>query len=194
MSYTKKILRLFTEMPAFDDSQIELGTKSQRDQDVDDKRFASLSRLNRQVGKINLPDHISVEMLENQERTNFVVYLVQTIGGKRHVIGNLDIIENGFPYPSIQMSYVNKQFQGKGYSKLMYKMAIKHLGGLVSDAKLTGEKTHGSFNVWQSLGKEFFSYVIDEFGEVHEVGQFDRSMMNSEETRFMVTEDEQEEQ
>lgn len=181
-------------MPAFDDTQLELGAQSQKDQDINDKRLASLSRLNRQVGKINLPDNVTIEMLENQSQTNFNVYLIQNLGGgRKHVIGTLDIIENGFPYPSVQMSYVDKQFQGKGYSKLMYKMAIKHLGGLVSDAKLTGEKTHGSFNIWTSLGKEFFTYVIDANGDVHEVGQFDRSMMNSEETRFMVAEDEMEE-
>lgn len=177
-------------MPAFNDDELALGNQSQRNQDINDKRLASLSRLNRQVGKINLPDNVSIEMLENQSQTNFNVYLIQNLGGKKHVIGTLDIIENGFPYPSVQMSYVDKQFQGKGYSKLMYKLAIKHLGGLVSDAKLTGEKGHGSFNVWVSLGKEFFTYVIDENGVTHEVGNFDRTMMNSEDTRFMVAEDE----
>lgn len=190
MSYSKKIIRIFTEMPVFDDSQLDLGTQPQKDQDINDKRLASLSKFNKLVRKHNLQNNISIEMLENQTQSNLNVYLIQTLGGKRHVIGLLDIMDNGFPYPSVQMSYVDKEFQGKGYSKLMYKMSIHYLGGLVSDAKLTGEKVHGSFNIWLSLGKEFFSYIIDENGKTHEIGQFDRSMMNSEETRFMVTEDE----
>lgn len=194
MSYSKKIIRIFTEMPVFDDSQLNLGTQPQKDQDINDKRLASLSKLNKLVGKHNLQNNISIEMLENQAQSNLNVYLIQTLGGKRHVIGLLDIMDNGFPYPSVQMSYVDKEFQGKGYSKLMYKMSIHYLGGLVSDAKLTGEKGHGSFNIWLSLGKEFFSYIIDENGTPHEIGQFDRSTMNSEETRFMVTEDEYEEE
>jgi GNAT superfamily N-acetyltransferase len=186
MSYSSRIIRKFIEMPVFDDSQLALGSQPQKDQDTNDKRFASLSRLNKHVGKLNLPDNVSMEMLENKEETNFIVYLVQNIRGGRHVVGMLDIMDNGYPFPSVQMSYVDKEFQGKGYSKLMYKMAIKYLGGLVSDAKLTGEQGHGSFNIWQSLGKELYTYIIDDNNEPHEVGQFDKSMMRDENTRFMV--------
>lgn len=194
MHYSKKILRKFLEMPAWDDSQVELGDQSQIDKDINDKRLASLSKRNKVVRKLNLRDDISIEMLENHAKSNFNVYLIETIGGSRHVIGLVDIMDNEFPYPSVQMSYVDKQFHRKGYSTLMYKTAISYLGGLVSDAKLTGEKVPGSFNVWLSLGKELFTYVIDRNGFANEVGQFDRSMMNSEETRFMVTEEEDDEE
>lgn len=194
MSYNNKILRKFLEMPMWGgDTELELGNQSPKDQDINDKRLASLSRQNKLINKMSLSGNISIEMLESQFQTNLSVYLIQTISNKRHVIGLLDIMDNGLPYPSVQMSYVHEEFWNNGYSSKMYKMAFNYLGGLISDAKLTGEKRPGSFNIWLSLGKKYFSYVIDQNGIAKEVGQFDRSMMNSEETRFMVTEDEYEE-
>ncbi len=192
MDYNKKIQRIFLEMPAFDDSQLSLGNQSPKDKDINDKRLFNVARLNKLVINKQLQNNLSIEMYENSVKEYFYVYLVQTEQGKRHVAGLIDIIDNSYPFPSVQSSYVDAPFQGKGYSKLLYRTAIGYLGGLVSDAKLTGEHVHGSFNIWASLGKEFYTYVVDENNEVSEVGNFDKSMMNSENTRFMVTLDEYE--
>jgi hypothetical protein len=72
----------------------------------------------------------------------------------------------------------------------MYRTAIGYSGGLVCDAKLTT----ASFGMWSSLGRTFYTYLVDENNEVTEVGNFDASMMGSEAVRFMVTENEYEQE
>lgn len=197
MDYNKKILRIFTEMPAFDDSQLKLGVQNQRDADVNTKRMQSLGKIYTTIKTNNLPNNMSIELLQNRERTCWVVYLKETINGVKKLAGELDLIESEFPFPAVQMSYVNKEYQGKGFSKLMYLTAISHLRGLVSDEKLTGEKMHGSFDTWASLGKNFYTYIIKSshgVNDIQEVGNFDKSMMGSTASRFMVTVDEYTEQ
>jgi hypothetical protein len=192
MSYNSRILRIFTEMPKWDDTELALATKGPHEQGIEDKRLFNIARLNKLISKINLHNDISIETYVNSSHDNYIVYLVKTTNGQRQVIGELNAVNTGYPYPAVQMSYVNKLFQGKGYSKLMYKTLIGYLGGLVSDEKLTGEHVHGSFNIWASLGKELYTYVIQPDDSITEVGNFDKSMMDSENKRFMVTEDEYE--
>lgn len=177
-------------MPIIDNSKIALGAQSQKDKDINDKRLYNMARLNKLVIKKKLQTNMTIEVYESSGKDNVCVYLVNTENGIRKVAGLIDIIDQGYPFLSVQMSFVDKAFQRQGYGSLMYRIAIGYLGGLVSDAKLTD----GSLNMWISLGGKYFeyTYLVDGNNKVSEIGNFDTSMLGSGDVRFMIAEREYE--
>jgi GNAT superfamily N-acetyltransferase len=178
-------------MPVIDNTKLELGNQSQKDKEINDKRLFNMARLNKLVIKKKLQTNMNIEVYENSGKDNLCVYLVNEEKGVRKVAGLIDMVDQSYPFLSVQMSFVDKAFQRQGYGSLMYRTAIGYLGGLVSDAKLTT----GSLSIWISLGAKFYeyTYLISNTNFVTEIGNFNPStMLNSELTRFMITVDEYE--
>ena len=196
MDYNKNIIRKFTEMPVWDDSNLDLDDPHPKSHEVNSKRFNSISRQDTLMKKKELINGMSVEVYQNRVKTNSSTFLIKTENNQRILCGELDAhIHGDYPFPSIIMSYILKNYQGKGFAKEMYNSAIDAFGGLVSDEKLTGEKIHGAFDIWTSLAKLYYSYLIEPTMnglDVKEVGMFDKNMMGDTNVRFMVSIDEYE--
>lgn len=62
-------------------------------------------------------------------------------------------------FPKIIGLAVRVPHRSKGYSYIFYKWLINRFGGIISDKSLTGEKGHGSFQLWQKISKEYPTYI-----------------------------------
>lgn len=89
---------------------------------------------------------------------------------------------------------VMEEYQGKGISFNVYVHMIEnHMKALYSDTSLTGEEGKGSFDLWVKLGRHFpyrYIYSIND-DMIEEVNEFNRDMMNDDNTRFVVADEEQ---
>ena len=109
----------------------------------------------------------------------------------RFVVGAFTSLKREKGFPTVASIYIYEKFQRKGLGLALYRILIDTVGGVVSDASLTGEDGKGgSYILWKRLSKIYNPYIIyrKPIGvSINPVVDFTLNDMKDSTTRFMVT-------
>jgi hypothetical protein len=181
-------------MVLLNDGQLNLGSQSPNELASNNKIYHTIAKTRDLVRKERIKDDYYVELYEDIQGIYCYSYILERYSKDDiQILGQLNSYSRSYPYNAVELSYVLTGYQGRGYSKILYRTMIDYLGGLVSDNTLTGDKSIGSYHTWKSLSKYYNSYLIPDdecSNDIKEVGIFTKKMCKSAETRFMVSIDE----
>lgn len=193
---TDKSLEKIDESPIFDDDAKAMGVKKSRHTISDLEMMKSIAEKYDVLFRKDYANFSLVLIGDDIVR----IYYMFALDKESNIIGRLTAQqERQTPpeviFPKVKLSFVYQDWQGKGVGKAMYKEMIDYTNGLTSDDALTGEEGYGSFDIWQSLGKQYYAYLIEkDFTggylsgfNIWERNGFKREDMNDQHTSFMVS-------
>lgn len=197
---TKKLNKMFRETPIWHDDSKELSKDDAIHAGIDNARTNA-----KYYGKKPLfakkNGDFAIEVWEyvlpaSPKKKNVLVFCLMKnnyIAG--YIRGEIVTSNQGITsrLPTVEISVVKDEFQGKGLGKSMYEALMSAYGGIISDKTLTGETGAGSFNIWERLGNKYHSYILYK-GQLTPVQGFHREDMedndDNADKRFVVSKDE----
>lgn len=74
-------------------------------------------------------------------------------------IGHMDLDHSEWHYPSVTYTYILSKYRGLGLGKELYRRALEHYGGLISD----DQQTKDSKMVWMNMIKNGNVFVLHQY-------------------------------
>lgn len=201
MSKKPKIVKAFKETPIWHDDSKTLSKDTGIHDGMNNARLTAKTYGKKPLKSVKKPNY-DIELWEyvlpaSPNRVNVLVFCLvnnKVVGYIRSEIDKRVDADEYAKFPTIEISVVQDEYQGQGMGSSMYDMLMSQYGGFKSDTTLSGEEGHGSYDIWDKLGKKYHAYLYDEENRtVKEVPKFTRDMLSKKGRnsllRFLVTRD-----